>query len=100
MHAFPTRPFAYDTDAAVGTTGTAFALPVTTHTKVVRVSGAAAVLVGLGDAASPPAAAETNTSYQATGTQDYVLNGDRSNPVYVYVYTLSSTTAVFVSFLG
>lgn len=91
-------PLSYLTDAAVGTGGTAFLLPTTKRPRRVRISTSAAAFVGSGTAASPPAAAVTNTVYQAAGTQDYTLD-DQGIP-YFYVYSTTSTIVAFVSFLG
>ena len=93
-----THPLSYGTDAAVATTGSKFTIPTAKRAKIARVNTSAAAYVGVGNASSIPAASTSNAVYQASGTTDYML--DDNAPTYLYVYSTSSTIAVFVSFLG
>lgn len=96
------RPISRGTDATCPTTGTAFAVPSTKTCRVVRVLLAAEAYVGFGSVLTPiPAAADTNTVYQASGTQDYILDGMRQTDLgYVYIYATTGTIVAKVSFLG
>jgi hypothetical protein len=94
------KPLSRATDAAAPTTGTAFLRPTTIKARICRIFLAAEGWVGFGEVASPiPAAADTNTVYQAAGTTDYHLD-DTPSPAYFYVYAPSGTIVVKVSWLG
>ncbi len=96
-----TRPVSRATDAAAGTTGAAFAVPSTTSVTMVRINLSADGYVGMGDAASPPTAADTNTVYHASGTQDYYLDGVRqTDGGYIYVYSVASTLVAKLSYFA
>jgi hypothetical protein len=94
-----TRTISRGTDATTGTDGTAFARPTTVKARICRILLAAEGYVGMGDAASPPTAADTNTVYQGIGTTDYYLD-DTPFPAYVYVYGVSGDIVAKVSWLG
>jgi hypothetical protein len=94
-----TRTISRDTDATTPTTGTAFTRPTTVRARICRVLLAVEGYVGMGDDASPPTAADTNTVYQAAGTTDYYLD-DMPFPAYVYVYGVSGDIVAKVSWLG
>lgn len=95
-----TLPISHLTDAAVATTGTAFAVPTTgIKARLVRIFTTSDAFVGFGADDSPPAAATTNCVLHPGGQQEYYLD-DGAGLTHLYVYARDTTTEAFVSFLG
>ena len=97
-----TRPVSRATDAAVGTGGTAFAVPTTTNITKISIKLSADGYVGMGSASSPPTVADTNTVYHFSGTTvDYFLDGVRqTDGAYVYVYSVAATLDAKLSYFA
>lgn len=87
----------------MGTTGAAFDLAPSGSTQPIAASQVkvfvdAAAYVGVGQSASPPAAATSNSVYQEAATVEvYVLDGQIR---YLYVYSQTGTLTVRVSLFG
>lgn len=100
-------PISRLTDAAVATTGTAFAIPdgslvpffPATQAKIYV---SAQAFVGFGPTSTPPVAAVTNTVYQEATTEEvYVLTFPHDELIdHLFVYAATGTIAVRVSFFG
>lgn len=98
-----TLPNGRATNAAVGTSGAAFAIASAPYkTRQIKIKTDAQAYVGMGSASSPPAASETNSTYHESGELVYTLDDATQSQgiVYVYVYSLASTLTAFVSFYG
>lgn len=96
-----TKPIGRDEDAAVPTTGVAFAIPTEVACRVVRITTGADAYVGIGADDEAPAASESNSVHHKSGTTDYYLDGiPQRDGSYVYVYSQATTIACDISFLG
>lgn len=95
-----TKPLSRATDAAVPTTGTAFAVPTLSNVTLVRIDLSADGYVGVGSVASPiPTAADTNTTYHKSGVLDYYFDGVRQKDgAYIYVYSVATTLVAKLSY--
>ena len=101
--ALRSKPLSRATNASVGTSGAAFDLAASGATQPItptqiKVYVDAAAYVGVGQAASPPTAAATNSVYQEATTEEvYVLDGQIR---YLYVYAQTGTLTARVSMFG
>lgn len=94
------RPLGRATDAAVGTSGSAFQAPAKQVSQV-KVKVSADAYVGIGSAATPPAASASNSTYLDAGEQEiWSLDMYADRSAYVYVYAVSGTLTAKVSWYG
>ena len=95
-----TKPLSRATDATAPTTGTAFAIPDTANVTQVEILLSADGYIGMGDDASPPTAADTNTTYAFANTLvTLYLDGVRQRDgAFVYVYAASGTLVAKLSY--
>jgi hypothetical protein len=96
------KPLARDEGSSIPTTGTAFPIPTTVAVHQIKVWVDDAAYVGIGTAASPPAASETNSVHQEADTE-LVLTLDgiwQTDGTYIYVYSKAATTTARISFFG
>lgn len=97
------KPLGRNEGTSITTSGSAFALPTTGPlVQQFKIYVTAAAYVGMGDAASPPAASASNSVHQEATTEVvYTLDGVRqTDGAYVYVYAKSGTIDARVSFFG
>jgi hypothetical protein len=67
----------------------------------VKVYVSAQAYIGIGQAASPPAASTTNSVYQEAATEEvYTLDGNDAAERYLYVYAVTGTIVANVSMFG
>jgi hypothetical protein len=96
------KPLGRATQAAITTDGHAFTIlqskgPV----RQIKVTVSADAFVGLGSAASVPAASTSNSTYHDTGDLVYTLDGtQQTDGAYLYVWAVTGTTDAYVSYYG
>ncbi len=99
------KPLGRGVNAAVDTDGVAFDMrPSVFAGKTVhqvQMTSDALAFVAWGSAATPPAPTTVNTTYHEAGsTMVYTLGGVREDERYFYVYAVTGTVDVRVSFFG
>lgn len=99
------KPLGRAIDAAVDTDGIAVDMrPSVFAGKTVhqvQVTSGALAFVAWGPAALPPAPTTTNTAYlEAGATMVYTMGGVREDELYFYVYAVTGTVEVRLSFFG
>ena len=104
LGALRARPLYRSTHASVSTSGEAFEVratstrPVKAHQIIIEPS--ARIFVGLGTSATPPSPTVNNTVYQPAQERVYTFDGNDALEKYLYIYAISSTVEVFISFFG
>lgn len=99
-------PHSRATATGAGTTGVAIPIPNGSTAPyfaptVARIETTELSYIGWGEDDSPPTASATNTVYQQADVErDYVIPVGDSTIDFLYVYSRSATTDVFVSFFG